>query len=191
MLRNAFLAIFFFALPANASEQAGVAYYPVTGKTAQEIYQNIKTASPRVARNATFAFTAIGTKTDKREKKSENACSYSRFKTSAIYIFNLPQLRGTSGVSKATKAKWGAFVNYLKVHEEGHRSIWSKCFAEYDAEALQLQAKSCETLDKVREKTFTAVKRRCLGLDETYDFQFRKDVLREPFVIEALRLPRK
>ena len=185
-------AIFFLLLsciianPVLSADKSKIVTYPVMGTTAKAIYESIKTSSPRVARNATFAFTAIATKTGKSTKKSANGCSYSRFRTSAYYIFTLPRLAGKMGVSSALSAKWSSFAGYLKTHEEGHRSIWRKCFTGYDAGVLELSAKTCEALDKKRERLFTAIKKRCLQKDEAYDFVFRKDVLKQPFVAEAL-----
>jgi predicted secreted Zn-dependent protease len=170
-----------------AKEQSNIAHYPVTGANAVEIYNNIKKSSPRVARNATFAFTMIATKTDKKTASKEGTCRYTAFKTSAIYVFNVPKHQNPSNIRKGTRAKWSDFTNYLLRHEEGHRDIWRECFKAYDADAMTLRAKTCEALDKAREKAFTAIKRECLGRDEAYDAIFRKDVLRHPFVAEALK----
>jgi len=171
---------------ASAAESSKIITYPVSGTTALALYDSIKTSSPRVARNATFAFTAIATKTSKTTKMAKDGCKYSRFQTSAHYIFTLPRLTSKKGVSPALSAKWSSFADYLKTHEEGHRSIWRKCFAEYDAGVLELSAKTCEALDKKRERLFAAIKKRCLQKDEDYDFVFRKDVLKQQFVKEAL-----
>ena len=184
------LAAVFLCLAASgalAAEKSSVAYYPVTGKTAAEVYANIKKASPRVARNSTFAFTLIATKTAKKTVNKDNACRHSSFNTSAIYVFNLPRHSNPAALPAAARAKWGAFVDYLLRHEEGHRTIWRQCFKEYDAQALELSAKTCEKLDAAREKLFTAIKRKCVAQDEAYDVIFRKEVLREPFVAAALK----
>jgi hypothetical protein len=39
----------------------------------------------------------------------------------------------------------------------------------------------------VREQLFTEIKRGCIAQDEAFDVVFRKEVLREPFVAEALK----
>jgi predicted secreted Zn-dependent protease len=169
-----------------AAEKSKIIYYPVVGTTPKAIYESIKKSSPRVARNATFAFTAIATKSDKATRKSKSGCNYSSFRTSALYIFTLPRLANAKGVSSALASKWASFAQYLRSHEEGHRAIWRSCLTRYDAGVLKLTAKTCEALDKNREKFFTAIKKRCLRDDEAYDFIFRKDVLRQPFVKAAL-----
>jgi predicted secreted Zn-dependent protease len=175
----------------QAKDVAKTVSYLVQGKTALEVYDFIKTKSPRVAGNATFAFTMIATKTDKKEKKSATACGYSAFKTSAIFNYVLPKHTDPSVLKAKTRARWLAFEGYLKTHEQGHRDIWLACFAEYDAAAQAMAAADCKALDKQREKTFTAIKLGCLKQDEAYDVIFRKDVLRHPFVAEALRAPPK
>jgi predicted secreted Zn-dependent protease len=172
---------------AEAKDIAKTVSYLVQGKTAQEIYEYIKTKSPRVAGNSTFAFTMIATKTDKTEKKSATACGFATFKTSAIFNYVLPRHANASVLKPKTLAKWQAFESYLKVHEQGHSNIWLRCFAKYDAAARVMTAKDCKALDKQREQTFTAIKRECLKQDEAFDVVFRKEVLRHPFVAEALR----
>jgi predicted secreted Zn-dependent protease len=176
---------------AEAKDVAKTVAYIVQGKTAAEVYDYIKTKSPRVAGNATFAFTMIATKTDKKEKKSDAGCGYSAFNTSAIFNYVIPRHTNADLLKPKTRSKWHAFEVYLKTHEQGHRDIWLRCFAEYDTAAKSLSAKDCKALDKLREKTFTAIKRECLKQDEAYDVVFRKDVLRHPFVAEALRAPPK
>ena len=172
---------------AVAKEKSSVAYYPVTGSNALTVYDSIKKTSPKIARNATFAFTMIATKTDKKTAEGGDGCRYTSFATSAAYIFNLPQHVKSASLPKATLGKWKNFVSYLHRHEEGHRTIWRECFKTYDAEALALTAGSCDKLDAAREKLFTKIKRGCIAQDEAYDVVFRKEVLKEPFVAEALK----
>jgi predicted secreted Zn-dependent protease len=196
MFRESFPALaLILALNAStvacAKDVAKTVSYLVQGKTAAEVYDFIKTKSPRVAGNATFAFTMIATKTDKKEKKTGGACGYSAFKTSAIFNYVLPRHQNPTALKPKTRAKWVAFESYLKTHESGHRDIWVACFAKYDAAALSLSTTDCTSLDKQREKTFTSLKRECLKQDEAYDVVFRKDVLKHPFVAEALKTPPK
>lgn len=171
---------------AKPSEKSQVIPYLVRGTTAKAIYEDIKKQSPKVASNATFAFTAMATKTDKKEVKGANGCRYSRFGTSVVYSFVLPKLASTKGVPKALAVTWQDFAVYLKTHEEWHRDNWRGCFKDYDAAALELSARDCKALDKKRESLFTSIKRKCIAADEAFDVTFRKDVRKHPFVAEAL-----
>lgn len=160
--------------------------YPVSGDTAGEIYESIKFISPRIAPNATFAFTSPYFKTTSKAKKGKSACGYSSFKTSSIFHFTLPQLASKRKAPPLLKKQWASFVDYLFEHEQWHRTNWLGCLEAYDGEALGLSAKSCEALDAKREKLFTSVKKRCVQQDEAFDFNFRKDVLKHPFIKAAL-----
>jgi predicted secreted Zn-dependent protease len=170
-----------------AKDTSSVTQYPVKGKTAQEVYADIRAHAPRVASNATFAFTMIATKTDKLERATAKNCKYSSFKTSAIYNFVIPRHSSPATLPAKTRSKWMSFVNYLKAHEAVHRSFWQKCLSDYDAQALTLSGKTCAALYAERETLLTTFKRSCLAQDEAFDVQFRRDVLKEPFVAEALR----
>ncbi len=189
MNRQIPVAVLYACLVANAeaASQSSISYYAVAGKTTHDIYEIIKTTAPRVATNATFAFTLPATKTQSKLAKAKNSCKFSAFKTSAFYVFYLPKHIQPETMSKSTRSKWLAFVDYLKVHEQGHAKSWDTCFADYDQQALKLQAKTCPQLDKDREKLFTKIKRACLAIDEKMDFNFRKDVQRVPFLAEALQ----
>jgi predicted secreted Zn-dependent protease len=172
---------------AEAREASRNAYYTVQGRTAKEVYESIRSASPRVAPNATFAFTAIATKTNSRLKEAGGACSYGSFKTHGFYVFTLPKHMSPAQLPTATRANWMSFAAYLEAHEHGHRDIWRQCLADYDGQALGLSASNCKELDLRREKLFNRIKRACVAKDEAYDYAFRKEVRKQPFVIEALQ----
>jgi predicted secreted Zn-dependent protease len=174
---------------AEADSRSRIANYAVAGKTPHDIVEIIKSSAPRVAANPTFAYTTPATRTIVKLAKAKGSCKFAGFRTSAFYVFTLPKHIKPETMSKATKAKWLDFVSYLTVHEQGHAKSWDACFADYDQQALKLQAKSCERLDKSREKLFTSIKRACLELDEKMDFYFRKEVQSTPFLKEALRQP--
>ena len=170
---------------AHAKEASRTVNYRVEGRNAAEVYDYIKHKAPRVAANATFAFTSIATKTDKAERKGKDSCSYARFKTSAIYGFFIPKHMKPKNLPGRTREKWNSFTAYLQKHEEGHRDIWRACFNDYDSQALALKAKTCESLDTAREKLFNDIKRACVQQDEAYDVVFRKEVVGTPFMREA------
>ena len=189
MKRQIFLTVLYACLTttAEAGSHSRIANYAVAGKTAADVLEIIKTTAPRVAANATFAFTLPATKTQSKLAKAKGSCKFSAFKTSAFYVFYLPKHIQPETMSKATRAKWNVFVDYLKIHEQSHATSWDSCFADYDQQALKLQAKTCPQLDNIREKLFTKIKRACLVLDEKMDVNFRKDAQRVPFLAEALR----
>ena len=192
MIRATFLALFAtFAtsFSAHAAEQSAVVTYPVSGNTAKAIYNDIKINSPKIAPNATFAYTAMAHKTVKSHKVDGNGCRYKRFETSMIYNFVIPKRESTNPLMKGLEKKWSNFTAYLLKHEEGHRAIWRKCIASYDQQALTLVAPNCEELDQQREALFTSIKQGCVQQDEAYDVIFRKEVVNHAFMREALRGP--
>jgi predicted secreted Zn-dependent protease len=183
----ALLAMSSLALAQNINGKDRIVPYPVKGDTAAEIYENIKFVSPRIAPNATFAFTVPYVKTVTKQKKGKAACSYSSFKTSSIFHITLPQLASKRKPPPLLRKQWLSFVDYLFQHEQWHRTNWLGCLKEYDDGALALKAKTCEALDEKREKLFTSVKMRCVQKDEDFDFNFRKEVFKHPFIKAALK----
>lgn len=181
-------AMFLILAPhAAAREKASVMYYPVTGSNAAAVYADINKKAPKIAPNATFAFTLIATKTDKKAAEAGGSCRYASFATSAAYVFHLPQHAKPQSLPRATLGRWNNFVAYLLAHEQGHRTLWRQCFSDYDVLSLALSAATCEELETASAQLFTEIKMRCVAQDEAYDVIFRKDVQREPFVAEALK----
>jgi predicted secreted Zn-dependent protease len=171
--------------PALAGTKTQVVHYGVTGNTAPEIYTNIKTSAPKVAANATFAFTLPFTKTVEKTSLSNGKCSYASFKTSSIFQIVVPKLVPGGKAPAAVRKQFGGFSQYLVEHEKWHVNNWTTCLADYDREALKLSAKDCKALDKKKEKLFTSIKKKCVAKDEAFDFYFRKDVLKHPFIVSA------
>jgi predicted secreted Zn-dependent protease len=171
---------------AAPSDKSQIAYFPVNGKTAKEIHDNIKVAAPKVGRGAVYAFTIPAVKHVKSLRKAKDSCSFITHQSLAYYTFVLPKLATSKGVSARVLTDWRSFEGYLRVHEEGHRTIWRKCLADYDLHVLKLKAKTCEALEKANAQLFNRVKLRCVEEDEKYDFAFRKDVFKQPFVKSAL-----
>jgi predicted secreted Zn-dependent protease len=172
-------------VPTLAKDTSRTINYLVEGKSAAEVYDYIKRKAPRIAPNATFAFTTIATKTDKAETKGKEPCRYTRFGTSAIYGFYIPKHKSTKSLPGHTRSKWIGFAAYLQNHEEGHRAIWRECFKSYDEQALGLVAGNCSKLETDREKLFNRIKLECVKQDEAYDVLFRKEVVNTPFMRET------
>jgi predicted secreted Zn-dependent protease len=175
------------ALADSASFRSKVITYPVTGKTAKDIHDNIRKVSPKIARNATYAFSIPSVKIDKSHKKTKSSCSFGRYSTRLHFAYVVPKLTTKSGLAPGVAAKWNSFAAYLLEHEKTHGAMWRSCLSAHDAEVRQLSAKTCESLDKKRERMFEAAKKKCVAADEKFDFQFRKEVLKHPFVAEALK----
>lgn len=186
-LATAAAAILALSEPSFAGTDSRITYYPVSGASAKAVYESIREGSPKIAPNAIFAFTAIATKTSSKLNKAGGRCAYASFKTAGFYVYYLPLHHAPSSMPDQLQAKWGNFVEYLLTHEQGHRDIWQGCLAEYDQQTLQLSASTCEDLDRKRESTFNSIKQGCVGQDEAYDVEFRKDVRKHPFVAEALQ----
>jgi predicted secreted Zn-dependent protease len=177
------------ATHASAKEQTKYLFYNVKGNTAPAIYADIKTSAPKVVRNAIFAYMAIATKTNKRETKRKAACGYTSFNTSALYYITLPRLAASAKPPQRLRRTWAQFAGDLKTHEEWHRDNWRRCLKDYDRKALALTARDCASLDRKREALFISIKTACVEADERFDFQFRKDVLKHPFLVEAQKEP--
>jgi predicted secreted Zn-dependent protease len=186
MFRKSLIAALLLASPALAAEpKSRIVPYPVEGRTANDVFAYIKTKSPKIAANATFAFTLPATKTDSPSKLGPDGCKFTRFKTSAFFAYYIPQHKQPKSMPGQTRKKWAAFVSYLEDHERLHGENWTQCLKDYDAQAINLKAKDCRALGAARDKLFNDVKRACVANDEAIDVVFRKQVMQHPFMREA------
>jgi predicted secreted Zn-dependent protease len=170
---------------AQAKETSRIVPYPVDGRTAPEVFTYIKTKAPRVAPNATFAFTLPATKIESKSLQGKDGCRYTSFKTSVFFAYYIPEHKMPKLLPARTRKKWSQFVGYLKDHEKLHGANWTQCLADFDREALGLKAKDCRTLGAAQTSLFNDIKRACVAKDEAIDVVFRKEVMQHPFMREA------
>ncbi len=173
-----------FAFPARADISHSITY-PVHGKTAREINNDIKARGPKIAGGNAYAFTIIATKTARSTARTKKDCRFKSYRITGAFTFVLPKLLSTKGVSPATLSKWKALAASLKSHEQEHRSIWRHCFNEFEVEAKASSAKTCEALESKVARQFEKKKHACVKLDQGLDARYRKELWSIPFVREA------
>jgi predicted secreted Zn-dependent protease len=187
MLRESLIvSTLLIAVPVMAAEpKSKIVPYPVEGRTASEVFTYIKTKSPRIAANATFAFTLPATKTNAKSVQGKDGCRFTAYKTSLFFAYYIPQHKSPKALPGPTRKKWAQFVSYLEDHERLHGENWTACIADFDTQAIKLKAKDCRALGVMRDKLFDELKRACVAKDEAIDVTFRKDVMQHPFLREA------
>ena len=73
----------------------------------------------------------------------------------------LPKATQAGAMSRATLAAWNSFAAFARRHEETRRSIYLKCAAEFEAQAMRQVASSCAALEANIHRLLEAEKRAC------------------------------
>ena len=170
---------------AAETRKPNLIYYPVKGKTAKAIRDDMYQNGPKIYGDNKLSFTIPAIKITKKPSPSTDTCRYKTYRISSVYSFVLPKLASSKGVPKQTLANWNGFARYLHDHENLHRKIWLRCLSEFETQAKTISAANCDDLAKEVDRAFDAKKLSCLEEDKRLDFYHTKEALKTPFLREA------
>jgi predicted secreted Zn-dependent protease len=158
-------------------------YYPVTGATPYDINQSILRHGPKYGGLSAYGVTTY-------DYKPSATCSYSpgadarvgSFKMELRFQIKLPKLATESSLRSDVRSTWGKFSNFVKSHEETHRSLWLGCAKSAERRIQSLRAKSCPALTKRIDQVLLTMAKTCNKKHEAFDASEQKRLARHPFM---------
>ena len=165
-------------------------YYPVSGDSAVELYLAMMKRGPHVNGDQAYASTTATQTLDGRFVRAKT-CQLHDLNLSFQFTIRLPKLASTKGLSKNTQSRWQAFSQFLRKHEETHRSIWLGCAADFERRALAVRANNCEAADAEIARLAEDVRLSCNRKHDAFDAAEQKRVAKHPFVKLVLAPPKK
>lgn len=166
---------------AKPVESTTYRYYAISGETAGDIYMAMVRRGPDVNGINAYASTLATTSQSGRLMQGKS-CRIDGYKVRLDFVINLPRLSKENVLAGSTKAKWGQFKSFLKVHEETHRKIWVGCARDLEAKIRSLSGPSCSGLDKQASKLFAKMRADCQKKHRAFDAAEQKRLLAHPFV---------
>jgi predicted secreted Zn-dependent protease len=145
---------------------------------------------PHVNGDQAYASTTATQTLDGRFVRT-NTCRLHDINLSFDFTIRLPKLASTKGLSKTTRDRWQAFSQFLRKHEETHRSIWLGCAADFERRAMAVKASSCEAADAEIARLAESVRLACNKKHDAFDAAEQKRVAKHPFVKLVLTPPKK
>jgi predicted secreted Zn-dependent protease len=156
-------------------------YYTISGDTPGAIYSTLVKRGPRVGGvKAYAATTAVSSQSG--QLIPGKFCSLEDYRFKIDFTIKLPKLRNEAALKGATKADWKKFSNFLKIHEETHRSIWLACAAALETKVKSIQTKSCSELNEKSTKLWEQMRISCAKKQDAFDVAEQGRLLRHPFV---------
>lgn len=165
-------------------------YYPVSGNSAVELYIAMMKRGPHVNGDQAYASTTATQTLDGRFVRTSN-CKLHDINLSFQFTIRLPKLASTKGLSKTTRDRWQQFSQFLRKHEETHRTIWMACAADFEKRALQVKASTCEAADSEIARLADEARVACNKKHDAFDAAEQKRVAKHPFVKQVLAPQKK
>lgn len=158
-------------------------YYPVNGKTAQEILNSIDRRGPSVSGVGAYATTYASYKqTGQMQKLSPNLCKVGNYDLDFAFVINLPRLKNEAALPKPERKAWRTFSAFVKAHEEKHRQIWLGCKREHMAKVRNISASTCGQVEAKVSKLLDQTRTTCNQRHVSFDAASRKPLGRQPLI---------
>jgi predicted secreted Zn-dependent protease len=167
-----------------------IKHYVVNGTTAASLDQQMIARGPIHGRARAYA--NIVAKPDYSGQLVQGqSCRLENFEVRAEFTMTLPQLADGAKLSKDLSARWESFQDFVRRHEEGHRTIWLDTMHQAQTRISALRAPSCPQLqvqiDEAFQDEWLAGGRR----QDAYDRAEQDKLVRHPLVQAAAAARRK
>jgi predicted secreted Zn-dependent protease len=149
--------------------ESRIEYYPVAGRTAEEIWRSIQANGPRQAGGSFAAHTDVQLQWDYRYQPGEGGCGVTEVSVRSTVVVHLPRMASASTSDPALGRRWEAFTRALRIHEAGHQRL-----AEEEAHAVRLairgaRSPTCGEIDGAVAAAVSRVNREFAERSRRYD----------------------
>ncbi len=156
-------------------------YYAISGKTLVDIYDSMLRRGPHVDGAKAYASTSA-TSSQEGKLVGRNNCRIEDYRLKIDFVIRLPKIKEETKLSSAERTRFQRFSQFLKKHEETHRSIWLECAAKLGAKVAKISAKSCNEAETRSEKLWAEMRRSCNQRHQAFDAAEQKRLLQHPFL---------
>ena len=157
-------------------------YYKISGESAPELYLSMLRRGPHVQGEKAYAATSAESSQRGRLEIAAKSCRIADYQYSVEFTIRLPRLADESALSANARGRWRQFSNFLRKHEETHRSIWMGCANEIEAKIRNLRGRTCEEVDARAQRIRDAVQASCNRKHVAFDTAEQMRLAKHPFV---------
>jgi predicted secreted Zn-dependent protease len=159
-------------------------YYAISGNTPAAIYSALVSRGPRVGGIKAYASTtAVSSQTGKMLQGK--SCQMQDYSFNIDFTIKLPKLKNENALQGGMKTQWRNFSQFLRTHEETHRSIWLSCGAALEAKIRAIKAKSCDDFNAKTVKLWDQIRASCAKKQDAFDVAEQRRLVRQPFMVMA------
>ena len=177
------------ALPASAqpTSRTTYSYFPVHGSSLSELHHDMISHGPTAKGLRGYGVTSAS----QGKQMSVEACKRNGdYHFDFEFVIRLPKAVNPAALSASDLALWKRFAQFVKKHEEVHRSIWMNCAAEYDRKLRTSTAQDCASGQAKVAALWSEMLATCEPKQIAFDAGQRGVLKAHPFMIRvAGKLP--
>jgi predicted secreted Zn-dependent protease len=180
-----FFSIFYVTIPtwSQPTSHTTYLYFTVQGNSLPELHRDM-------ARNGPTAngVRGYGTTTALIGRRMLGTCNIKDSTHLDLeFQIRLPRAATTSALSVSDQGLWSRFTQFVKKHEETHRTIWMSCAAEYDRMLQAGQTKVCASNRITALKLYRTMLATCGPKQVLFDQTQYGVLMKNPFIKHALK----
>lgn len=187
MLGSALLA--YQALPADAqpTSHTKYSYFPVHGSSLPELHRSMLSHGPNANGVRGYGVTAAMP----GKQLSVAACQRNGdYHFGIEFVIQLPRAANAAALSASEQALWNRFVQFVKKHEEVHRSIWMSCAVKYERKLQASAVQNCASGQAKVTRLWSEMLATCGPKQTAFDAAQRGALKAHPFMMRvAQKLP--
>jgi predicted secreted Zn-dependent protease len=167
-----------------------IKYYTVEGTTAQTLDQQMIARGPIHGPGRAYA-NIVARPDYSGQLVQDKTCRLEDFTVSAVFTMTLPKLGGGTKLSGDLAARWDSFQQFVRRHEEGHRTIWIETMEKAERRISALRAPTCPKLQGEIDAAFQEEWRAGERRQDAYDRADQEKLVRHPLLQAAASAKRK
>ena len=172
--------------PASAqpTSHTTYSYFPVSGNSLPELHRNMVRNGP-TANGIRGYGTTLATM---GRRMSAGACSgKGSYHFDVEFLIKLPKASNTAALSAGELGMWNQFAQFVKRHEETHRTIWMACAAEFDGLLQASPSQDCAARQAKAMSLWREMVAVCRPKQIAFDGAQRGVLSKNPFIRQAAR----
>ncbi len=174
------------AADASAKYKTKYVYYTIKGQSAAEVYTAMIARGPHVNGAKAYASTSA-TSSQEGKLLPGKQCRVTDYRFKIDFVIRLPKLANDKVLKGETRKRWTAFSEFLRKHEETHRSIWLGCAQELEERVRAIRADDCDEVDKEAAELWDKIRAQCNLKHDAFDNAEQKRLAAHPFVKLVIR----
>jgi len=148
-------------------------YYDIEGRTAAELREQMNIYGVAwTDGNIYDAYTGWDVKWNYQYRLIDESCSILSVTTTLTVVFRLPRWVNYATGTAVLKKKWDAYMQSLRLHENGHKDIGVKAAAEIEKSIAELKpAETCNDLAETANQLGRRIISENAATEREYDAQ--------------------
>ena len=182
ILGSALLACQAFPASAQPTSNTTYSYFPVRGNSLSELHRDMASRGPTA--NGVRGYGVTSAMPGKQMTVA--ACKRNGgYQFGIEFVIRLPKAANPAALSAAELGLWNRFAQFVKKHEEVHRSIWMNCAVKYEKKLLASAEQSCASGQAKVTRLWSEMLATCGPKQNAFDAAQRGALKAHPFMLRV------